>query len=76
MKLFDGKENIIYSVKLIKNINLPANIIKRLEALGIVSGAEIIILNKRRTALIIALKGARFAVGKSIADNINITELY
>ena len=71
MKLFDGLEKKAYSVR---SINLPASINKRLEALGMVRGAKLNILNKRKTAIVIIIRGTRFALGKSIAQNIEIEE--
>ena len=71
MKLFDGIEKRVYAVK---NINLPANINKRLEALGMVSGTRINILNKRKTAVVVIIRGTRLALGKAIAQNIEIVE--
>ena len=71
MKLFDGAEQKIYSVK---SINLPASISKRLEALGMVAGTKLSIRNKRKTAVIIIIRGTRFALGKAIAQNIEVEE--
>ena len=69
MKLIDGQEKRDYFVK---SIDLPVNTGKRLESLGMVSGTRINILNKRKTALVIIIRGTRFALGKSIAQNIEI----
>ena len=71
MKLFDGFERKAYFVK---NVNLPVSINKRLEALGMVSGTKLNILNKRKTAVVIIIRGTRFALGKTIAQNIEIAE--
>jgi ferrous iron transport protein A len=72
MKLYDGFESQVYSVK---KINLPENISKRLEALGMVYGTDVNILNKSATAVIIEFRGTRFALGKTIAENIEVRKL-
>ncbi|MCL2095426.1 MAG: FeoA domain-containing protein [Oscillospiraceae bacterium] len=72
MKLTDGVKNKIYTVK---KINLPVKILKHLEALGMTPGAEIIVLNKKSSALIAGFRGTRFALGRQIAENIEITEI-
>jgi len=69
LKLTDGVKNNLYSVR---RINLPLKIVKRLEALGMTAGVGIIILNKKKSAMIIAVRGTRFALGKAIAQNIEI----
>ena len=69
MKLFDGIVGRAYTVK---NIILPARIVKRLEALGMISGTRVSILNKRKTAVIIMVRGTRFALGKALAENIDV----
>ena len=69
LKLTDAVKNNIYFVK---GMNLPLKTAKRLEALGMTSGAEIIVLNKKKSALIAEFRGTRFALGKEIAQNIEI----
>ena len=70
LKLADGVKNKIY---LIRRISLPFKTAKRLEALGMTAGAKISILNKKKSALIAEFRGTRFALGKTIAQNIEIT---
>ena len=61
MFLCDGKVGHTYSVQ---NINLPSEIEKRLEALGMTDGANISILNRKgKGILIVKLRGTRFALG-------------
>ena len=69
LKLTDGLKNNFYFVR---GINLPVKTAKRLEALGMTSGTGIVILNKKKSALIIAVRGTRLALGKAIAQNIII----
>jgi ferrous iron transport protein A len=70
MKLFDGLEKRDYYIK---SVNLTVRANKRLEALGMIPGTKISILNKRKTAVIIMLRGSRFALGKAFAENIEVT---
>ena len=72
MKLFDGLEKQIYTVKM---MSLPAKTGKRLEALGMIAGTQISILNKKKSAVIIAIRGTRLALGKSITSNIEVKEI-
>ena len=72
LKLTDGQINNIY---LVHGMSLPFKTAKRLEALGMTSGTEIAVLNKKKSALIIFFRGTRFAMGRAIARNIEITEI-
>ena len=71
MKLFNGIEKKVY---IIKNINLPAHISSRLEALGMTCGTRVRILNKNKTAVIIIIRGTRFALGRAVAQKIIVGE--
>ena len=68
-KLTDAEKNNIY---FIAGMDLPFRTAKRLEALGMTSGAKVSVLNKKKAALIVEFRGTRFALGKAIAQNINI----
>ena len=72
IKLFEGVINQVYAVQ---SINLPAKIKNRLEAFGMINGTKFNILNKKKSALIIIIRGTRLALGKSIAENIEIREI-
>ena len=50
---------------LVKKVNLEGNIERRLEMLGM----------KNQSAVIIKVRGTRFAIGKEIADAIEIEEM-
>lgn len=55
----------------VKEIKLETLIQRRLEALGMTVGAKIQIMRKKRNgALIMKLRGTRFALGKEIAEGI------
>ncbi len=62
-----GTKNIVSDIKL--NTNLE----RRLETLGLTAGTSFEILNKKRNgAIIIKVRGTRFAIGKDIAKGICI----
>ena len=68
MYLCDGKIGNEYKVE---DIDLPVNIEKRLEALGMTRGISIAVLNsKSRGVLIVKVRGTRFALGRNITKNI------
>lgn len=68
MFLSDGKIGNSYSVE---DMTLPVEIERRLEALGMTTGAVVSVLNsKERGILIIKLRGTRFALGRNITKNI------
>ncbi len=71
MKLNDGVVNQTYRVVAIENLELPVE--RRLEAIGLTSGTMITILNKKKKgAMIVKVRGTRFAVGQHIAQGIEI----
>ena len=68
MYLCDGKIGNEYKVE---DIDLPVNIEKRLEALGMTRGTSIAVLtSKSRGVLIVKVRGTRFALGRNITKNI------
>ena len=68
MYLCDGKIGNEYKVE---DIDLPVNIEKRLEALGMTRGTSTAVLNsKSRGVLIMKVRGTRFALGRNITKNI------
>ena len=68
MYLCDGKIGNNYKVS---DIELPTNMEKRLEALGMTRGTSIAVLNsKSRGVLIVKVRGTRFALGRNITKNI------
>ncbi len=74
MTLYEGK---IGSAYIVKGIYLKQNsIVRRLEALGLNEMTKLQIQNsKRRGALIIKVRGTRLAVGKQIAQGIEVEEV-
>lgn len=70
MTLNHGKVNATY---IIDKIDLPLNLEKRLQALGMTSGTKVLILNNKNWGtLIIKVRGTRFAIGKGISKNIKV----
>ena len=71
MKLNDGAVNSTYRVVAIEGLELPVE--RRLEAIGLTSGTNVTILNKKKKgAVIVNVRGTRFAVGFHIAQGIEI----
>ena len=61
---------------LVKKVNLEGNIERRLEMLGMTDQEKLMVLNKKNQgAVIIKVRGTRFAIGKEIADAIEIEEI-
>ena len=61
---------------LVKKVNLEGNIERRLEMLGMTDQVKLMVLNKKNPgAVIIKVRGTRFAIGKEIADAIEIEEI-
>lgn len=61
---------------IVKKVNLEGNIERRLEMLGMTDQVKLTVLNKKNQgAVIIKVRGTRFAIGKEIADAIEIEEI-
>ncbi len=72
MRLSDGDIGRNY---IVDKVELELALERRLEALGLLPGTSLNILNKKtKGALIIFVRGTRFAIGKGIADNIRVEE--
>ena len=72
MNVLQAKKNKTY---IVKNINLKGDIERRLEMLGMTNKVKLSILNKKNHgAVILKIRGTRFAVGKEIANAIEIEE--
>jgi len=71
MKLYDGTVSAFYTVR---GMNLPEQTARRLEALGLVNGTTFALVNKKKSALVVNIRGARFALGKKIAENIEVAQ--
>lgn len=70
MLLKDAK---IGDVCIIEHINLPFQMKRRLEALGMTKETPVSVVNRKgRGILIIKLRGTRFALGYNITKNIEV----
>lgn len=70
MRLIDGEKGFIYEVE---KINLDKNVKRRLEAIGMTENSRVFILNKKRNgAIIVKIRGTRFALGKKFAEGVEI----
>lgn len=59
----------------VQELDLPLELARRLEALGLIGGSRVDVLRKkRRGAMIITVRGTRFAVGRDIAAHITVRE--
>ncbi|MBB5336204.1 FeoA family protein [Pectinatus brassicae] len=73
MILSDGK--IAHSY-IVQDMYLEEDIERRLEMLGMTTGVMLTILNKKRCgAIILKVRGTRFALGRQIAAGIEIGEI-
>lgn len=70
MTLFEGKIKEEYEIK---GFALEQSVTRRLEALGLNDGTKIILMNRKKNgALIIKVRGTRLALGKQIAQAIEV----
>ncbi len=73
MNLNDSYKDHTYRVAAVNGLELPVE--RRLEALGLTEGTSITVLNKKnKGAVIVKVRGTRFAVGNNIAAGIQIEE--
>lgn len=73
MTLKQGKNNHTYKIQ---SIHIELKLERRLEALGLTEGTLITVLNNnKRGSLTVKFRGTRFAFGRRIADNIDVTEV-
>ena len=60
----------------VANVRESEKILRRLEALGILEGTRVRVLNRKRNgATIIKARGTRWALGNDIAQGIEVEEL-
>ena len=73
MNLKEGKNKEIY---IVKAIDIERTLERRLEALGLTEGSRILILNNdKKGALTVKFRGTRFAMGRRIAEHIQVEEV-
>jgi ferrous iron transport protein A len=57
-------------------MSLPLSLEKRLQALGLITGTRIEVLNnKSHGTLIIKVRGTRFAIGRNISRHLTVEEV-
>ncbi len=73
MTLKQGQNHMTYRVE---SIDIELQLERRLQALGLTEGSLITVLNNdKKGSLTARFRGTRFALGKRIADHIEITEV-
>lgn len=59
----------------VETMTLPIELERRLEALGLIEGSQLDVLQKkRRGAMIVTVRGTRFALGYGVASHIEVRE--
>lgn len=72
MKLYEGKIGKTY---IVESVLVEQKITRRLEALGVNEQTPITVLNKKGSGtLIIKVRGTRLALGRRIAEGIDMRE--
>lgn len=72
MNLKMGKKRHTY---IVRSIHLELALERRLEALGLTEGAPVTILNNdKKGAMTVRFRGTRFALGKRIAEHIDVED--
>ena len=72
MTLHEGEPGTQYTVR---GLQLPIRLERRLEALGLMEGSLITVLRKKkRGAMIVTVRGTRFAMGRDISEHISVSE--
>lgn len=73
MRLIEGVMGRRYEVD---GLELPLETERRLEALGLTAGTKVRIMNKKKHgAMVVKIRGTRFAVGRSIAEHVSVEEV-
>ena len=72
MTLYEGKVGKQY---LVEDMETPDEVTRRLQALGLIEGTPLKLLNrKKKGALILYVRGTRLALGKDISSRILVKE--
>lgn len=72
MKLYEGKKGRTY---IVNRVMVAEKLTRRLEALGVNEQTPIVILNKKGSGtIIIKVRGTRLALGRRIAEGIEMRE--
>lgn len=72
MTLLDTQKGKWYQVR---NIQEKENVQRRLEALGILTGTRVLVLNQKKNgSTIIRVRGTRWAIGHDISEGIVVED--
>lgn len=72
MRLIEGEIGKTY---LVTGVHVEERITRRMEALGVNEQTSVLVLNKKGSgSLIIKVRGTRLALGKKIAEGIDVKE--
>lgn len=73
MTLYEGQTGGQY---LVEDMKIEEDISRRLQALGLIEGTRLKLLNRKRNgSLIIYVRGTRLALGKHITSGIEVGEV-
>ncbi|HIV24914.1 MAG TPA: FeoA domain-containing protein [Candidatus Scatomonas pullistercoris] len=73
MRLYEGEIGKTYEVE---DMHMPLETERRMEALGMTRKTSVTVMNKkRRGAMVIKLRGTRFALGEEILKSIQVREV-
>lgn len=73
MKLSEGKIGNEYKII---SIDLPIEIERRLQAIGMTKNTKILVKNnKNHGTMVIDIRGTRFAIGKKISNQVKVSVL-
>lgn len=68
-------EGSIQGKYIVQEIRIQENILRRLEALGIIPGTRLLLMNRKKNGTsIIKVRGTRWAIGREIAEGILVKE--
>lgn len=72
MLLINGKTGYSY---IVENIALETETGRRLQALGVTKGTKVTVLNNKKSgSVIFSVRGSRLAIGKEIAEGLEVKE--
>lgn len=73
MTLNAGQANHSYWIE---HLDLPPALGQRLEAIGMTKGSAVhVVSNKNRGTMIVKIRGARFAIGRGVTENVHTRHL-
>ncbi|MCI8894757.1 MAG: ferrous iron transport protein A [Lachnospiraceae bacterium] len=68
-------EGTIHGSYIVQDITIQETILRRLEALGIIPGTRLMLLNRKKNGTsIIKVRGTRWAIGREIAGGILVEQ--